>query len=267
MNQSIKKIKKLFFEYFCFHKKFLVYNLVSRNIKTKYARSWIGLGWTLLHPLLLASMYYLVFKKIMKIQMEHYVSFVLSGVLPWAFFSQSVVESIDALVNNSGLVTKIPLPLQVFSWVNVLTNGVTLLGGLPILFIVSLLQGVWVGWAIFWVFYLLMCLAFFAYGLSFVLSLAYVFLRDLKHAFGFLLQLWMFLTPVVYSAEMIPAQYRWCVHLNPVADMIVGLHQIFAKGLSPAWEELGWSTFWALMSTSLGLILLHFRSLRVLEKL
>jgi ABC-type polysaccharide/polyol phosphate export permease len=263
----VQLIYQVFFEYFCFGKKFLVYNMVSRNIKSKYDRSIIGLGWTLLSPMMLAVIYYVVFKKIMHVQIEHYLAFILSGVLPWAFFSQCVMEGMDSIVGNAGLVSKIPLPLQVLPFVNALTNLITLSASIPILVLVSAFQGIPLGWHTLLVFYFYIVLFLVAYGLALVLSIGLVFFRDLRHVMTLLMQVWFFGTPVVYSFAMIPEKYRVVIHLNPVADAVSGLHTIFTDGAMPGMKTLMVSGGWAVIFTFIGMAFMRKHFLGVLEKL
>jgi ABC-type polysaccharide/polyol phosphate export permease len=263
----VKSIYQAFFDYFCFGKKFLVYNMVSRNIKSKYDRSFIGLGWTLLSPMVLALIYYIVFKKIMRVQMEHYLIFILSGILPWAFFSQCVMEGMDSIVGNAGLVSKIPLPLQVLPFVNAITNLITLSAGIPVLVMVSVFQGIPLGWHTLLVVYFYIVLFLVAYGLALVLSIGLVFFRDLRHVMTLLLQIWFFGTPIVYSFDMVPEKYRIVIHLNPVADAVSGLHTIFTDGRMPGIRAIMICGAWALVFTMMGIAFMRKRFLGVLEKL
>ncbi len=263
----LKVIYQTFFDYFCLGKKFLVYNMVGRNIKSKYDRSFVGLGWTLLSPMMLAFIYYLVFKKVMHVQIDNYLAFILSGVLPWAFFSQCVMEGMDSIVGNAGLVSKIPLPLQVLTFVNAVTNLITLSASIPILIAVSLFQGVPFGWHTLMVVYFYLVLFLVAYGLALVLSIGLVFFRDLRHVMALIMQMWFFATPVVYSFEMVPEKYRAVIHLNPVADAVSGLHTIFTDGRMPGINAILLSGGWAVFFTLIGMAFMRRRFLGVLEKL
>jgi len=257
----------MIFQYFCLGKKFLVYNMVSRNIKSKYGRSILGLGWTVLSPIMLAFMYYLVFKKIMHVQMEHYLPFILSGVLPWAFFSQCIMEGMDSIVGNEGLVNKIPLPLQILPFVNTCTNLVTLSASIPVVFLASLSSSVQPGFNVLFVFYFYAVLFLIAYSLSLILSVGYVLFRDLRHIMTLVIQLWIFATPVVYSYDMVPEKYRILSHFNPVADAICGIHRIFADGLMPTSQQILISGFWALTFSLFGIFFMHRFLRTIVEKL
>src|SRR4051794_1756265 len=85
---------------FCLGKKFLVFNLVSRNLKIKYHRSVLGLFWTLINPLAITLIFYFVFKVVLNVQIPHYLAFILSGMLPWSFFNQTMMEGMEAIVAN-----------------------------------------------------------------------------------------------------------------------------------------------------------------------
>jgi ABC-type polysaccharide/polyol phosphate export permease len=238
--------------YFCLNRKFLVYNMVSRNVKAKYGRSVFGLGWTVLSPILLALMYYFVFKKVMRIEQPNYLAFVLSGIMPWAFFSQSVSEGLDSFVSNQPLVSKIPLPMQVLPLVVNLTNMITLLAGVPVIFLVAVGTGVLLGFHWLWVGYFLVCLALISYALGLFLAWGYVYFRDLKHVVGLVLQLWMFATPVLYPIDMMSAHAQNLLHLNPLCDIMVGLHQICAQSQSPSHLTICCAGLWALGFTFWG---------------
>lgn len=220
-------LKPFNFDVFCTGKKFLVFNLVSRDLKIKYRRSFLGFFWTILHPLGLCGIYYLVFKMFLKIQIPHYVAFILSGVIPWTFFSTSVIEGTETLQGNSGLLTKVPIPTQVFPFVACVTNLITLFFALPILATVSLSSGVYLGWDLLYLPVLCSLLFLIAYSLALILSVVYVYLRDLKHAIGLLLQIWFYATPILYGLEMVPENLRWITFLNPVGGLFICFHSVF----------------------------------------
>ncbi len=260
-------LRQSLFDFFCLGKKYLVYNMVGRNIKSKYGRSFIGLGWTVLSPMMLAAIYYFVFKMVMRVQMTHYLTFVLSGILPWSFFAQCVMEGMDSIVGNEALVTQIPVPLQVLPFVNVTTNLITLSAAIPVILGVSVFQGVTPGLYTLFVFYFFAVLFLLAYSLGIVLSVGYVLFRDLRHAMTLILQLWMFGTPVIYSLDMVPEHFRPYLHLNPVTDAISGIHQIFTQGTYPTLDQILFSGMWAVLLSVIGMVFMRSSLRRIVEKL
>lgn len=211
------------FDAFCLNKKFLVFNLVDRNLKVKYRRSFFGFFWTILSPLAMSAIYYFVFKLVLKVDRPHYLPFILCGVLPWAFFVQSLTESTESLVANQSLISKIPIPIQVFPYVVTLTNFSTLAFSLPVIYLLTLLSGVTPGFESLLAIYFMGCLLIFCYSLGAVLSIFYVYLRDLRHALSLIIQIWFYATPILYDRSMIPEKYQFLLYLNPVGPMFSGI--------------------------------------------
>lgn len=252
---------------FCTGKKFLVYNLVGRNLKIKYRRSILGLFWTLLSPLSLVGIYYFVFKVILKIDTPHYLAYLVSGILPWAFFSQTVVEGMESISGNANLISKIPVPLQVFSLVGTVTNFVTLILALPIMLGVSLLSGIDLSWSLIELPIFFGALGLVGYAVSLVLGLLFVYFHDLRHITGLIIQLWFYGTPVLYRVEMIPDQYHFMIFVNPIGAAVVSIHRILSDGGWPPLEYLAVSLLWACGSMLIALIVLKMTARDVAENL
>lgn len=249
----LAKVRPFGIDVFCTGKKFLVYNMVGRNLKVKYRRSVLGLLWTLAHPLSMTAIYFFVFKIVLNVQMPHYLVFMLSGLLTWAFFASSVAEGMESLVGNIGLLTKIPIPIQVFPFVGTLTNLSTWVFSLPILVGASLISGTNLGWSLLSLPFFLLALFTMAYSLGVILSIAFVYFRDLKHILSLVLQAWFYATPVIYNADMIPVRYHWILFLNPVAKSFTAIHGLFVDGRWPTDGEWIMTGIWALvlMTTAL----------------
>jgi ABC-type polysaccharide/polyol phosphate export permease len=238
---------------FCTGKKFLVFNMVGRNLKIKYRRSFLGFFWTLLNPMAMALVFYFVFKVILKVQIPHYLAFILSGMLPWSFFSQTLMENMESLVGNIGLLTKVPIPLQVFPFVGSVTNLLTLIFALPILLAASLFTGVSLGPSVIALGFFLATLFFTAYSLSIILSIAFVYFRDLRHIIGITMQLWFYGTPVVYNESMIPEHLRWALYLNPIGTTFSAFHQILVDGQWPEPMQYMVSLSWTIALLTLAI--------------
>lgn len=242
------------FDAFCFNKKFLVFNLVNRNLKIKYRRSFFGFFWTIIAPLATSIIYYFVFKIILKIDRPHYLPFILCGLIPWAFFTQSISEATESIVSNQGLISKIPVPIQVFPLVVSITNFSTLLFALPIILVSAWLSGVVPSLAVFLILPYFLALLLISYALGAVLAVMYVYLRDLKHALGLLLQIWFYATPIIYDINMIPEKYRFILGLNPVGYIFVGIQESVLGATKNAAFALVGACSWSLFS----LVLLRF---------
>lgn len=252
MTFALKSLTPFGVDLFCLGKKFLVYNLVSRNLKVKYRRSFFGFFWTLLSPLAMSLVYYYVFKVIMNNNTPHYLPFILSGVLPWAFFSSTVIEGMEALVNNIGVLAKVAVPLQVFPFVGSVTNAVTLLLSLPILIGAVLYSRIEVTPAWILIFPVLGLVFLMGYSVALILSVFFVFLRDLRHIMGIVMQIWFYATPILYDESFIPARLQFVLWLNPISHCFTAIHRILIAGLPPTLEQWGASVVWALVLVSVA---------------
>ena len=235
---------------FCTQKKFLVFHLVSRNLKTKYRRSIFGVLWTLLSPLAMTAVYYFVFNVVMNVQIPFRLVFFMSGILFWNFISQSIMEGMDSLVGNVGLVTKVPVPLNVFPFVGTVTNMITLLFSMPVLLGVAILSGAPLSASIVLMPIYGLLLFLMVYSLSFCLGVMYVFLRDLKHLMGIIISIWFYASPVIYSDRMIPEKYKWILYVNPFGLFFSDIHLIWTEGGWPSLSHFvsfgSWSLFFVL---------------------
>lgn len=248
-------------DFFCLHKKFLVYNLVARNLKTRYHRSFFGILWTLFTPLSVAGMYYFVFKFVFRVQGQHYLVYVLSGILPWTFFSQTLLDGMESIVGNLGLVSRVPVPLQTFAFAGMVTALFNMMLSLPVVLGASLLSGLMPSWPILLLPVYLVMLLLISYALSLFLAVGFVFFRDLRHLFAILLQVWFYGTPVLYSPAMIPERFHWILYANPLAPIFVGMREVLIEGRWPDPTLFGVGLLWFVGILGASLVFLH-RGLR-----
>lgn len=253
-------------QHFCLHKKFLVFNLVSKNLKVKYRRSLLGVFWTLLNPILSALMYYVVFQVILKIQRENYLLLMVSGVLAFNFFAQSVSEGVTHYVDNQNLITKIALPLQAFNLSTVVTNMVTLLAGVPVVIALGLATGVTPSLNLLALPALLLSLFLITYSFSIMAAVTFVFLRDLKQVVALVLQLLFYGTPIIYSTAMVPEQFRWLLKANPLATVIPAIQATFV-GSPIDMSTISISLTWAVLLTIVALFVVRSKRRSVVENL
>ena len=226
----------VFGEFFCLHKKFLVFNLVSRNLKTRYHRSMLGILWTLITPLSMALMYYFIFSFVFKVRTPHYLVYVLSGILPWTFFSQTLLDGMESLVGSASMVTKASIPIQVFSFSAALTAMVNLAASLPIIFAFAWANGLTpdLGWL--WMIFFSLALLMLGYFISLILSVGFVFFRDLRHIMGIIMQIWIYSTPILYEPSMIPERFHWIIYANPVSPFFVAMRSFLIDRTYPSTE-------------------------------
>lgn len=195
---------------------YLLLNLVKKDFTTKYRRSALGVLWSVLNPLLLAMIISTVFSTIFRVQIENFAVYYLTGSLIFNFMSEATNGSLTSILGAAGLIKKVYIPKYIFplekclfALVNTIFTLIATLILMPFLG-VSLKPTI----LLFWVplFYVLI----FSIGLGLILSAANVFFRDVGHLYSVLVTAWMYLTPIIYPAELIPDSVKWFASVNPM---------------------------------------------------
>jgi len=202
----------------------LIQILVLRELKARYRGTLLGFLWSFVNPLILMMIYVLVFSIYMRIDMRNYPVYLLCGILPWAWFSSSLIEATHSIVANGGLIKKVYLPSEIFPLVPIGSNMAHYLLSIPILFVFLFIYGVPLSWTILFFPVILVVQIIFTYSLALFFSSLAVLFRDLFHIVPNLLTIWFFITPIFYSESTVPEKYRLLVDLNPMAQLIMA-HQ------------------------------------------
>ncbi|MBD3307977.1 ABC transporter permease [candidate division KSB3 bacterium] len=230
----------------------LIWNLVIRELKARYRGSLLGFLWSFLNPLLLMSVYALVFAVYLRFGMESYVVFLISGLLPWLWFSSSLLGASGAILSGGNLIKKILFPAEVLPLVVVLSNGVNFLLSLPILLLFVFLFKTSLGVSIVTLPVVIAIQMVFTVGLSFLFSALCVHYRDIQHVLGNFLTLWFFVTPIIYPLSNIPEKFQFTVSLNPVAPLIFAYQDIFYYGRFPNFSQLFMVAVMAIVVYTMG---------------
>lgn len=247
-------------ELFCLNRRFLIFNLVVRNLKVRYRRSYLGFMWTLAVPTAMAMVYFFIFQKIARIEVPNYSLLLISGIIPWTFMSTSITSGTESLVNNFSLLSKVPIHFTAFPLAETVSGFVNLVLSTPVLFLVCYLTNTSPGssWLALPVVYA--CLFIQAYGYSLIAAISYVYLRDVRHLVGIALQIWLYLTPILYAKSLIPPQYHDYFYLNPIFSLFTSMHSIVLENKMPPWTDLLHMVFCSIAILILSYVL--FRSTR-----
>lgn len=205
--------------------------LVIRNLKVRYKRSVLGFVWSFLNPLLMMLVFTLVFTALRQYSIAKYPVFLLSGLLPWQWFSNSVTAACASIVTNAALVRKVYFPREVLPLVAVLSNLVNyLLALIPYAAFMLLFRVPLTPWLV--LLPLVMIVQFlFTFGLSLILCTADVFYRDTTEILQVIMRLWFFLTPIFYSPDALSGTVaRWINMLNPMTPLICAYRNILYSG-------------------------------------
>ena len=219
---------------------YLLRLLVGRNIKNQYFRSVLGIVWTVLHPLLDMVVLSFVFMNIFgRTDGElFYPVYILSGRIIFGFLTSATTSALPCFVNQSGLIQKTNVPLEIFPMASVFSAVVNFAFSLIALILVMLIcipKGVSFYWEMVLIVTILPALILFAMGLSFILSCLYVFFRDIKHIWGVFVTLWMYLTPIFYTLSSLSSTMQTVVKLNPMYHFVTAFRQ-FLQGTIPDWK-------------------------------
>ncbi|MBI5585439.1 MAG: ABC transporter permease [Deltaproteobacteria bacterium] len=245
----------------------LVSSLVLRELKARYRGSVLGFLWTFLNPLMLLAVYALVFSVYFRIQMEHYAGFMFTGLLPWIWFSSSLLEGTTAIASGGSLITKVLFPGQILPLVKVGANLLNYLLSLPVLLIFLTAMGLSPGSALVWLPLVVAVHLIFIAGLSLALATLNVFLRDIQHILSNLVTLWFFLTPILYPLAQVPQAFRRWVLLNPATLITLSYQDIFFYRRSPDLLYLGTFFILALVVLGLGITLFEHYKETLAEKI
>jgi lipopolysaccharide transport system permease protein len=214
----------------------LLRGLVRRDLQVKYKGSILGFAWSLLHPLVMAAVYTLAFRYVVKVPIDAFPLFLLSGLLPWMFFASALGSATSAIVDNGTLVRKVAFPRAVLPLGAVASQLVQF--GLMYTVIVptALVMGVGLSPALAALLPVIALQAAFTTGLALLLATAYVFVRDARHLLEVGLQVWFWLTPIIYSVELVsPELLRW-LRWNPMLHFVTAYQDIVVRHALPSGE-------------------------------
>jgi homopolymeric O-antigen transport system permease protein len=243
-------MKELVFETYRYRE--LIWALALKELTVRYKRSVLGFMWALLNPALLMLVLTVVFSTIMRFPIPHYPIFLLSVLLPWTFFSQSLSYGVESIVGNAELIKKVSVAKLVFPMAAVVANLINLLLSLiPLALLVLLMRH---PFHVTWL-YLpvpILALTIFTVGTSFLFATANVYYRDVAHIIQILLSAWFYLTPIIYSLDFIPAKDRWLFKLNPLIYVINGFRLSVYYGLLPSAKSVAASFACAFLALIVG---------------
>jgi homopolymeric O-antigen transport system permease protein len=202
----------------------LLYLLTWRDVKVRYKQTLLGATWAVIQPLCTMLIFTLFFGKLAGIPSNGvpYAIFAYAGLLPWTFFSNAVTNSSNSLVGSANLITKIYFPRMMIPGAAVAAGLVDLAIAFIILIGLMIFYGVGVGSNILILPLLIVLTTLLATGVGMWMSALNVKYRDIRYALPFLIQLWMFLSPIIYPLSMVPEKWRWVLMLNPLTGVVEG---------------------------------------------
>lgn len=231
----------------------LLWLITQREIKVRYKQSMLGALWAVLQPFSLMLVFTIFFSWFARMQSDGipYPLFSYAALLPWMFFATSLSFAIPSLVSNSHIITKIYFPREIVPLASVLAAFLDFIIASGIFVLMLFYYRVALTWNVLFIIPLAGIQVAFTAGVCLLLSAFTVLYRDVRHMLPLLIQIWMFVTPILYPVSVVPQRWRaWYLTLNPMAVIIDGYRRAAVQGLPP---QLG---FLALSAVVAGLLLL-----------
>lgn len=235
----------------------LIKTLTVNSLKIKYKRSKLGFSWSMLNPIFNLTVIAFVFSSIMGMTYGKFAIFYFSGFLAWNLYSSSVLSSANCLVNNESLIKKVPINLLIFPLVMVGVNVVEFLLALTTLTILLILLGMDFSAAILFLPISFGLLLFFTVGFSLIASVLTAFFRDFAHIFVVMMQLWFFLTPVLYPKHLLSGKRVILLYLNPMTVYIDLFRDPIAYNHLPSMQEVAIASALSLGVFSFGMMIFN----------
>jgi lipopolysaccharide transport system permease protein len=219
----------------------LLTELTKREIKQRYKQSVLGYAWVILNPFIQMLVMAFVFSKILRITDlgVPYPIFLYAGLLPWTLFTNALMSSVNALVGNAGLLTKVYFPRVIFVQSTILAKIVDFFLASTVFVLFMMYYQLPITVHVLWFIPIFLIQNLFTYGLSLLVAASNLFYRDIQYLLGLLLLVWMYLTPVIYPTDIFPEQYRWIFQLNPMAVFINAYRHVILGGGPPNFTSLG----------------------------
>jgi len=230
---------------------------VRRDIRARYVNSVLGLSWAILVPLTLLSLYTFVFSYILKLRLggsgttASFAVYLFCGMLPWLAFAEGVTRSTSVVLEHAHLIKKVVFPSEILPVFVVLAALVSELAGLLLLLAyVGVLHGL--AWTVLALPLVLALQLMLTLGLGWFLASINVFLRDVGQVLGLVVTLAMFLTPIFYPADLVPARFRWLLALNPLHHLVDAYRALVLEQRLPSAGGIGLLAAMALVAFVLG---------------
>ena len=246
---------------------FVVRQLTAREIKRKYARSYLGIVWSVLNPLLSMAVLSLIFSQLFRRSIENYPIYYLTGYILWQTFTGATTAAMTTLVDNKMLLIKVKFPMDLFIVTRVYTALINLGYSLMAYALMLVVFQVTPKWTMFIAPFIILCLIAFSLGISYILATAYVFFGDIKHLYSVVLTLWMYCSAIFYPVEQLQGFIRIVIWNNPLYTYIHCLRKAVMYGTLPDTVELLQMVLWGAGIYGLGYWIFRKNRSRILQKI
>jgi lipopolysaccharide transport system permease protein len=235
----------------------LLWVLTARDVKVRYKQTVLGTAWAVLRPVTTMLIFSVVFGRLAKMPSEGYPYpiFIYAALLPWTFFAAAISASGQSLVASASLVSKVYFPRLIISLSSVGASLVDFLVSCALLLAMMYWYDVGWTWNVFAAPLLIAAVVFTTVGIGTLLSALTVAYRDFTHITPFVVQIWMYVTPVVFPVSVVPVRWRWLLYVNPMTGIVEGFRSVF---LGRPFDLIGLSVSLAISLVTLAVGVSYF---------
>ena len=219
------------------HYQSLLYELVARDIKVRYKRSFLGLLWTIINPILYMMVLTLVFSRLFRSDIENYSVYLLTGNILFTFFNEASTNALHSVVDNGNLIKKVYIPKYLFPFSKAMSSVVNVLFSMIALLLVMAVTKVPLKPTLLLTPLVLLYIVMFALGIGLILSTVMVFFRDIAQLYSIITLLWMYLTPIFYPTALLEDAAPWALVVNPLYRYINYFRSLVLEGVIPGLQE------------------------------
>ena len=245
----------------------MLYNLVRKDLKARYKGSFLGFLWTFLNPLLQLIVYTIVFSTIMRVNIDKFYIYLFVGLIPWIFFTTSIQTGVVSIMMNKDLIKKIYFPRIILPISTVNSAFMNMLYSMIVLIATLLVSGIGISKYILLLPIAMIMQYILVLGMIFILSALNVYFRDLEYILNIIIMVWFYLTPIVYSMDMIPIRARKWFYLNPMTNIIAFYRDILYYKRMPSFESFSWILLYGTIMIVVGYFVFEKLQKKFVEEL
>lgn len=236
------------------YREFLKSN-VKKDIRGKYKGSFLGVLWSFINPLLSVLVYAIVFPYIMRIKVENYLIYLITGIIPWTFFTSSINMGLISVLSNADIIKKVYFPRIILPISTVTSCLVNFLISCLIIVLFCLGSGLGISFQILWLPLIAIIQYIMLLGFTFILSAIEMYMRDIEHIVNFILSMAFYVTPILYTPDIFPENLAWVLKVNPMAYLVNAYRSIFFYQKMPDLIGLGVVSIFSIFLFMIGYLI------------
>ena len=232
----------------------------KKAIRGKYKASFLGILWSFINPLLQILVYAIVFPYLMRNTVDNYLVYLVTGIIPWTFFTTVILDSVSCIKNNAGLIKKVYFPRIILPLSCTLSALFNFFVSCIIILVFCLIWGVGISWLIIFVPIIALIQTILSFGLGLIMSACDAYVQDLEYITNFIIQMAMYGTPIIYSLNQFSESKSILfilIKLNPLTTIMDSYRRVFLYHQFPDFQALGLVTFFSVLLMCLGILIFN----------